>query len=112
MEIGERPRGKYEVLVEGNGYKVKRITVTPGGRLSLQSHEHRAEHWVVVTGTAKVTVDDDIMMKNPGESVYIPLGAIHRLENETDSDMALIEVQTGTYLGEDDIKRYEDIYGR
>ena len=112
MEIGERPWGKYEVLVEEAGYKVKRIAVSPAGRLSLQSHEHRAEHWVVVTGTAKVTVDDDIMTKQPGESVYIPLGAIHRLENETTSDMVLIEVQTGTYLGEDDIKRYEDIYGR
>ena len=112
MEIGERPWGKYEVLVEAVGYKVKRITVTSGGRLSLQSHEHRAEHWVVVTGTAKVTVDNDVMMKEPGESVYIPLGAIHRLENETAADMILIEVQTGTYLGEDDIKRYDDIYGR
>ena len=112
MEIGERPWGKYEVLAEQDGYKVKRITVLPTGRLSLQSHEHRAEHWVVVTGQAKITVDEAISFKNPGESVYIPLGAIHRLENETDTDMVLIEVQTGTYLGEDDIKRYEDIYGR
>ena len=112
MEIGERPWGKYEVLTEDAGYKVKRITVNPGGRLSLQSHEHRAEHWVVVIGEAKITVDDDVMTKNPGEAVYIPLGAIHRLENETDMDMVLIEVQTGVYLGEDDIKRYEDIYGR
>ena len=101
MEIGERPWGKYEVLAESNGYKVKRITVSPQGRLSLQSHEHRAEHWVVVTGTAKVTVDEDIMFANPGDSVYVPLGAIHRLENEAESDMVLIEVQTGTYLGED-----------
>ena len=112
MEIGERPWGKYEVLAEKDGYKVKRITVLPAGRLSLQSHEHRAEHWVVVTGTAKVTVDEAVLIKQPGESVYIPLGAIHRLENETQTDMVLIEVQTGTYLGEDDIKRYDDIYGR
>jgi mannose-6-phosphate isomerase-like protein (cupin superfamily) len=112
MEISERPWGKYEVLTEADGYKVKRITVLPSGRLSLQSHERRAEHWVVVTGTAKVTVDEAVNFKKPGQSVYIPQGAIHRLENETDENMVLIEVQTGTYLGEDDIKRYEDIYGR
>ena len=112
MEIGERPWGKYEVLATEDGYKVKRIIVIPSGRLSLQSHQHRAEHWVVVVGTAKVTVGDEVAFKTPGCSVYIPQGAIHRLENETETDIVLIEVQTGTYLGEDDIKRYEDIYGR
>ena len=112
MEIGERPWGKYEVLVEDAGYKVKRITVIPGGRLSLQSHAYRAEHWVIVSGIVKVTVGDNVSSKKSGESVHIPLGAIHRLENETDNDMVLIEVQTGTYFGEDDIKRYEDVYAR
>ena len=112
MEIGERPWGMYEVLADGDGYKVKRITVHAGGRLSLQSHEHREEHWVVVSGLAKVTVGDAVSLRRSGESVHIPLGSVHRLENETDSDMVLIEVQLGDYLGEDDIKRYEDIYGR
>lgn len=112
MEIDERIWGKFEVLVEDAGYKVKRITVIPGGRLSLQSHAYRAEHWVIVSGLAKVTVGDNVSTKNPGESVYVPLGTIHRLENETDEDMVLIEVQTGTYFGEDDITRHEDVYGR
>ncbi len=111
-EIEKRPWGTFEVLAEAEGYKVKRITVLPGGRLSLQSHEHRAEHWVVVTGTAKVTVSGKVQLLRPGQSAFIPLGAIHRLENETDSGMELIEVQCGAYLGEDDIKRYQDIYGR
>ena len=112
MEIGIRPWGKYEVLLDADGYKVKKITVTSGGRLSLQSHTHRAEYWVVVSGTAKVTINDDVTFKKTGETVHIPLGAIHRLENETDTDIAIIEVQTGSYLGEDDIKRYDDVYGR
>tara|TARA_B100001057_G_C22493705_1_gene811209 strand:+ start:84 stop:422 length:339 start_codon:yes stop_codon:yes gene_type:complete len=112
MEIGERPWGRYEVILEDSGYKVKRITVEPGGRLSLQSHEHRSEHWVVVSGTAKITVNETVQRCEVGKSAYIPLGSKHRLENETKQPMALIEVQLGDYLGEDDIKRYEDIYGR
>ena len=112
MEIGERPWGRYEVILEDIGYKVKRITVEPGGRLSLQSHEHRSEHWVVVSGTAKITINDTLQRLEAGKSAYIPLGSKHRLENEEKEPMALIEVQLGDYLGEDDIKRYEDIYGR
>ena len=111
-EIGERPWGLYEVLTEADGYKVKRITVAPGGRLSLQSHQHRAEHWVVVSGTATVTVGKTVRKVGVHEHVYIPLQAKHRLENDTSAPLVLIEVQSGSYLGEDDIIRYEDIYGR
>ena len=93
-------------------FKVKEIIVAPGGRLSLQSHKHRAEHWVVVAGTAKVTVDDQILLLEPNQSVHIPLGARHRMENPGAVPMHLIEVQCGDYLGEDDIIRYEDVYGR
>ena len=112
MEIGERPWGCYEVILEDSGYKVKRITVEPGGRLSLQSHKHRSEYWVVVSGTAKITINNTVQRLEAGKSAYIPLGSKHRLENEEEEPMALIEVQLGDYLGEDDIKRYEDIYGR
>ena len=111
-EIGERPWGKYEVLTESDGYKVKRITVVPGGRLSLQSHQHRAEHWVVVAGIATVTVGENVQEVAMNEYVHIPLQVKHRLENYTDDLVVLIEVQSGLYLGEDDIKRYEDMYGR
>ena len=111
-EIGERPWGIYEVLTEAKGYKVKRITVVPGGRLSLQSHQHRAEHWVVVTGIATVTVGENVRKVAMNEHVHIPLQAKDRLENYTDDLVVLIEVQSGLYLGEDDIKRYEDMYGR
>ena len=112
VEIGERPWGTYEVLTESDGYKVKRITVVPGGRLSLQSHQHRSEHWVVVTGIATVTVGENVREVAMNEHVHIPLQAKHRLENYTDDLVVLIEVQSGLYLGEDDIKRYDDIYGR
>ena len=112
MEIGERPWGKYEVLAESNGYKVKRITVSPQGRLSLQSHEHRAEHWVVVTGSAEVTVDETMQLLTENQSVYIPLGAVHRLVNPGKVNLELIEVQSGSYLGEDDIVRLQDDYKR
>ena len=105
-EIGERPWGTYEVLAESDGYKVKRITVVPGGRLSLQSHQHRAEHWVVVTGIATVTVGENVREVVMNEHVHIPLQAKHRLENYTDDPVVLIEVQSGLYLGEDDIKRF------
>jgi mannose-6-phosphate isomerase-like protein (cupin superfamily) len=86
--------------------------VTPGAALSLQSHVHRAEHWVVVEGTAQVTVDADVTMVSENQSVYIPLGAVHRLENRGKVPLHLIEVQSGAYLGEDDIVRYEDVYAR
>ena len=112
IEVAARPWGKYEVLAEQDGYKVKRITVLPGGRLSLQSHRHRAEHWVVVTGIATVTIGEIVRKVAVNEHVHIPLQAKHRLENYTDDLVVLIEVQSGLYLGEDDIKRYEDIYGR
>ena len=111
-EIGERPWGNYEVLDENDSYKVKRITVIPGGRLSLQSHQHRAEHWVVVNGTATVTVNETVQQVAVNQHIHIPLQAKHRLENDTDESVVLIEVQSGGYLGEDDIVRYEDIYGR
>ena len=111
-EIVKRPWGSYEVLTESDGYKVKRITVVPGGRLSLQSHQHRAENWVVVTGIATVTVEENVQKVAVKGHVHIPPQAQHRLENYTDDLVVLIEVQSGLYLGEDDIMRYEDIYGR
>jgi mannose-1-phosphate guanylyltransferase / mannose-6-phosphate isomerase len=107
-----RPWGRFKVLHEGPGFKVKEIVVEPGGRLSLQSHEHRAEHWVVVAGIARVTVGEEILTLEPNQSVHIPLGARHRMENPGEVPMHLIEVQCGAYLGEDDIVRYEDVYGR
>lgn len=107
-----RPWGWYESLVIGNRFQVKRIVVHPGAALSLQSHHHRAEHWIVVEGTARVTVDKDVRLLTENQSVYIPLGAVHRMENPGKVNMVLIEVQTGSYLGEDDITRYEDVYAR
>ena len=107
-----RPWGYYETLSLGERYQVKRIMVKPGAALSLQSHVHRAEHWVVVEGSAHVTVDDDISLITENQSVYIPLGAVHRLENRGKVPLNLIEVQSGAYLGEDDIIRYEDVYAR
>lgn len=107
-----RPWGWFESLVIGNRFQVKRIVVHPGAALSLQSHHHRAEHWIVVEGTAKVTVDKEVRLVTENQSVYIPLGAVHRMENPGKVNMVLIEVQTGIYLGEDDIVRYEDVYAR
>ncbi|GHA48634.1 mannose-1-phosphate guanylyltransferase/mannose-6-phosphate isomerase [Amylibacter ulvae] len=107
-----RPWGWYETLALGDRFQVKNIMVKPGAQLSLQSHVHRSEHWVVVAGTANVTVDDRVDLLTENQSVYIPLGAVHRLENPGKVDLHLIEVQTGSYLGEDDIIRYEDIYAR
>ncbi len=107
-----RPWGWFESLVVGTRFQVKRIVVHPGAALSLQSHHHRSEHWIVVEGTAKVTVDDAVMLISENQSVYIPLGATHRMENPGKLPMVLIEVQTGSYLGEDDIIRYEDVYAR
>ena len=107
-----RPWGWFESLVVGDRFQVKRILVHPGASLSLQSHFHRSEHWIVVTGTAKVTIDDDVRLLSENQSVYIPLGSKHRLENPGKVAMVLIEVQTGVYVGEDDIVRYEDNYAR
>ncbi len=107
-----RPWGWYEGIEAGNRFQVKCLMVKPGGRLSLQNHHHRSEHWVTVSGTARVTVDDKVMLLTENESVYIPLGATHRLENPGKIPVLLIEVQTGSYLGEDDIVRTEDVYGR
>ena len=107
-----RPWGNYQSLDNGGRYQVKRIVVKRGGRLSLQYHNHRAEHWVVVRGTARVTLGDQIKTLHENESIYIPLGTPHRLENPGKIDLELIEVQTGSYLGEDDIIRIEDDYRR
>jgi mannose-1-phosphate guanylyltransferase/mannose-6-phosphate isomerase len=107
-----RPWGWFESLVIGNRFQVKRIHVHPGAALSLQIHHHRSEHWIVVEGTAKVTIDDEVRLVSENQSVYIPLGAVHRMENPGKVPMVLIEVQTGSYLGEDDIIRYEDVYAR
>ena len=107
-----RPWGSYQGIDEGVGYQVKQILVKPGGRLSLQSHSKRAEHWVVVQGTAQVTCDDKVFLLHENQSTFIPLGARHRLENTGKQPLRLIEVQSGSYLGEDDIVRYDDAYGR
>ncbi|MDI6027523.1 mannose-1-phosphate guanylyltransferase/mannose-6-phosphate isomerase [Corticibacterium sp. UT-5YL-CI-8] len=107
-----RPWGWYESLVVGPRFQVKRIVVKPGASLSLQSHHHRAEHWVTVEGTARVVVGSTVKLVTENESVYIPLGTVHRLENPGKVPLTLVEVQTGSYLGEDDIIRYEDVYAR
>ena len=107
-----RPWGHYESLTEGNRFQVKRIVVLPGHQLSLQSHFHRVEHWVVVNGTARVTRDGETLILRENESVYLPSGCVHRLENPGRILLTLIEVQSGAYLGEDDIVRFKDTYGR
>ncbi|MGP9804234.1 mannose-1-phosphate guanylyltransferase/mannose-6-phosphate isomerase [Paracoccus sp. NSM] len=107
-----RPWGWFETLALADRFQVKRIVVKPGAALSLQSHVHRSEHWIVVSGTARVTVDDTVTLVTENQSIYVPLGAIHRMENPGKVPMVLIEVQTGSYLGEDDIIRYEDVYSR
>ena len=107
-----RPWGWYETVLGGDGFQVKRITVAPGCKLSLQSHAHRAEHWVVVSGVALATIGDRDVTVRANESVFIPLGARHRLANPGDQPLSVIEVQSGAYLGEDDIVRYEDDYAR
>ena len=112
LPVDYRPWGHFETLVLANRFQVKRIVVKPGAALSLQSHHHRAEHWIVVEGTARVTVDDEVRLLTENQSVYIPLGAVHRMENPGKMNMVLIEVQTGSYLGEDDIIRYDDVYAR
>ena len=112
MERGDRPWGYYLVLHEDTGYKVKQFVVKPGSRMSLQRHRQRAEHWQVVHGEAAVTRGKEIVRLLPGESIDIPLGALHRVENIGKEDLVVIEVQMGEYVGEDDIERFEDDYGR
>lgn len=107
-----RPWGFYESLISDNRFQVKRIVVTPGQKLSLQKHYHRAEHWVVVSGSALVTRNEEVLLVQENESIYLPLGCVHRLENPGKIPLALIEVQSGAYLGEDDIVRLDDTYGR
>ena len=112
IERTERPWGWYETVSEAPGNKVKRIRVHPGQQLSLQKHHQRAEHWVVVLGTAVVTVDERVMELVAGQHVDISVGAVHRLTNKTDAPVEIVEVQFGDYLGEDDIVRLQDDYGR
>jgi len=107
-----RPWGAYETIDIEDRFQVKRITVSPKQKLSLQSHHHRAEHWIVVKGTARVTCGEKEFLLSENESTYIPIGTKHRLENPGKIPLELIEVQSGTYLGEDDIERYDDVYGR
>jgi mannose-6-phosphate isomerase-like protein (cupin superfamily) len=108
----ERPWGKFEVLALTQNYQVKRLTVHPQGKLSLQSHNHRSEHWVVVRGIGKVTNGETVTTLHESESTFIPVKHKHRLENPGTENLEIIEVQTGDYLGEDDIIRYDDIYNR
>ncbi|WP_111748689.1 mannose-1-phosphate guanylyltransferase/mannose-6-phosphate isomerase [Salinisphaera orenii] len=107
-----RPWGAYEPLDLGECYQVKRLTVSPGAELSLQMHYHRSEHWVVVSGTARVTIGDDTFELEPNQSTHIPIGTVHRLANPHTEPLEVIEVQSGDYLGEDDIVRFDDVYGR
>jgi mannose-6-phosphate isomerase len=113
MNCEERPWGTFHVLDEGIGFKLKRIEVLPGKRLSYQRHGRRSEHWFVAGGTAKVTLNDREILVKSGESIDIPVGAKHRVENPSPSEtLIFIEVQTGDYFGEDDIERFEDDFGR
>jgi mannose-6-phosphate isomerase-like protein (cupin superfamily) len=112
MEIGNRPWGKYEVLYDGDDCKVKRITVNPGGQLSLQYHKHRMEDWIIVSGKGDVTINGTTRTVSSPDTVHILQGDIHRVTNTSDEPFVFIEVQRGTYFGEDDIVRLEDKYGR
>jgi mannose-1-phosphate guanylyltransferase/mannose-6-phosphate isomerase len=107
-----RPWGSFEGVDQGERFQVKRLTVKPGASLSLQMHHHRAEHWIVVSGTARVTRDDSECLLSENQSTYIPIGTRHRLENPGTIPLEIIEVQSGSYLGEDDIVRFEDVYNR
>jgi mannose-1-phosphate guanylyltransferase/mannose-6-phosphate isomerase len=107
-----RPWGYYDSIDAGDRFQVKRIVVNPGAALSLQMHHHRAEHWVVVRGTARVTRGEETFLVSENESTFIPVGTRHRLENPGKVPLEIIEVQSGTYLGEDDIVRFDDAYGR
>ena len=108
----QRPWGSYETVSMGNGFRVKRIVVDPGAQLSLQLHHHRSEHWVIVRGTALVRVNSKAELRRENEAVFVPVGAKHRVANVGNTPLELIEVQVGSYLGEDDIVRFEDSYGR
>ena len=112
LEKSERPWGRYEVLQETTGHKVKCIWVSPGKRLSYQRHQKRAEHWFIVQGTALVTIDGQDRTLGAGATVDFPIGTLHRIANAGDDDVIFVEVQTGTYFGEDDIERVEDDFGR
>jgi len=112
MSMEERPWGRYEVLEESARYKVKRITVLPGKRLSYQRHKQRAEHWFIVSGSAEVTIEGNVTRVGPGASVDIAIAAAHRISNIGSAPVIFVEVQTGTYFGEDDIERLEDDFGR
>ena len=107
-----RPWGSYTILSEGDGFKVKRIVVKPGGKLSLQLHHKRSEHWIIVSGEATITIGEESKVFKSNESTYIPIGSKHRMENLTDQEVVFVEVQVGKYLGEDDIERFDDVYGR
>ncbi|NDA41367.1 MAG: cupin domain-containing protein [Actinobacteria bacterium] len=112
LEKSERPWGRYEVLQESETHKVKCIWVNPGKRLSYQRHNFRAEHWFIVAGRAQVTIDGSVRKIGPGESVQFGIGVLHRIENIGTDEVIFVEVQTGTYFGEDDIERVEDDFGR
>lgn len=112
MSQEERPWGRYEVLEESASHKVKRITVLPGKRLSYQRHKYRAEHWFVISGDAQITIDGDTRKVGPGESIDIAIGSAHRIASVGTEPVVFVEVQTGTYFGEDDIERLEDDFGR
>lgn len=112
LEKSERPWGRYEVLQESSTHKVKCIWVHPGKRLSYQRHEKRAEHWFIVSGTAEVTIDGKVSTLTAGGTVDIGIGVLHRIHNVGETEVVFIEVQTGTYFGEDDIERVEDDFGR
>jgi mannose-1-phosphate guanylyltransferase/mannose-6-phosphate isomerase len=111
-EKDTRPWGNWEVVDCGKGFCVKRITVNPKGILSLQLHHFRAEHWIVVSGTATITLGEELITKKAGEAVYIPTETKHRIQNQTAENLVFIEIQTGENLDENDIVRYEDVYGR
>lgn len=111
-EIYQRPWGTYQTLAQDNGFQVKILTVIPGGQLSLQKHFKRSEHWVVVAGTPTITLNETKKSYKINDAIYIPIEAVHRIENLGDSTCQIIEVQVGNYLGEDDIVRLEDVYGR
>ena len=111
-EIINKPWGYFQVLNSQEGFLVKKIFVNPLSKLSLQSHKHRSEHWVVVQGIAEVTIDENSYKLSTNESIYVPLGSKHRLENNSEKDLIIVEVQIGDHLKEDDIVRYDDIYGR
>ena len=111
-EVVKRPWGTYQTILRGNTYQVKKIVVYPNSQLSLQSHNHRSEHWVIVEGEGTITLGEKTLKLKKDEKVYIPVKEKHRMSNFTNENVVFIEVQNGDYLGEDDIIRYEDIYGR